>query len=298
MTKDELIQKWLKDELSPTELEAFKALDDYENLMKLSDGLMHFKAPEFDEKAAYHVITNAISEPQKTPHKWLKPILRIAALLALSFSIYYYTSKSDTSILANTTEKIALELPDHSQVTLNALSTLTYNENDWKTTRELTLEGEAFFKVSKGSQFKVQTAIGSVTVLGTEFLVEQRAGIFEVICYEGSVKVKTDTKESVLTPGEQFLLLDGELISTSKKEETEPAWLHDESSFENMPYKYVLQEFERQYQVKINTTHIKTNQLFTGRFTHNNLEMALKTITLPLNITYSKTNNEIVLQER
>jgi transmembrane sensor len=42
--------------------------------------------------------------------------------------------------------------------------------------------------------------------------------------------------------------------------------------------------------------NIDTNQLFTGSFAHNNIEVALKAITLPLHVTYSKTNHTILLK--
>lgn len=299
MTKDELIQKWLSDNLNHQELEAFKALDDYDALMKLSKGLNQFKASEFDEQLAYNNISKAISKKSTVNLKtsWLKSVLRIAALLAISFSVYYFTNL-DSNISTLTAEKKAIELPDHSLVTLNAESKIAYNKKQWKDNRTLTLDGEAYFKVEKGSQFKVQTQYGTVTVLGTQFLVENRKDIFEVVCYEGSVKVTTEYTNTILKPGDQFLILDGKLIAKEKEETTEPSWLQNKSIFKSMPYKFVLNEFERQYQVTIEAKNIDTSILFTGHFVHNNKDMALRAITLPLNISYTSKNDMIVLHEK
>jgi hypothetical protein len=63
-----------------------------------------------------------------------------------------------------------------------------------------------------------------------------------------------------------------------------------------MPYKEVIAEFERQYNVAINANTIDTTQLFTGSFAHNNIDIAIKAITLPLHLTYSKTNSTITLK--
>ncbi|MFL0352088.1 FecR family protein [Xanthomarina sp. GH4-25] len=298
MTKDELIQKWLSNNLNPQEHEAFKALDDYEALMKLSEGLKHFKASEFDEQLALANISKAISKKSAVKTTWLKPVLRIAALLAILFSVYYYTTNLDTNISTLTAEKTAISLPDQSQVTLNALSKITYNKKKWKDSRTLTLDGEAYFKVEKGSQFRVQTQSGTVTVLGTQFLVENRDHIFEVVCYEGSVKVSIEDANTILKPGDQFLILDGKLIVKEKEDATEPAWLQNKSTFKSMPYKFVLNEFKRQYKVTIDAKNIDTNILFTGHFVHNNKDMALKAITLPLNISYTSKNDMIVLHEK
>lgn len=298
MTKDELIQKWLQDVLNPQEMEDFKTLDDHKALMKLSDGLKHFKAPDFNETVAYETISTQISKKPVSKNQWLKPVFRIAALIALSISVYYYTTTLNTTISTFTAEKTNFTLPDNSQVSLNTASKITYNKNKWSNNRELTLEGEAYFKVEKGSKFHVKTTAGMVTVLGTQFLVENRDNIFEVICYEGSVQVTTNNKNTVLKPGNQFLILDGSFIEREKEEATAPAWLNNESHFKSMPYKFVLSELERQYQLTIDTKNINTSTLFTGKFVHNDLELALKAITLPLNITYSKEKDLIVLHEK
>ena len=54
-----------------------------------------------------------------------------------------------------------------------------------------------------------------------------------------------------------------------------------------MPFKEVIQELERQYDVKVDAQEINTTVLFTGEFVNNDLNLALKSITLPLNIDYS-----------
>ena len=59
--------------------------------------------------------------------------------------------------IGNKSQKQEISLPDNSQVSLNALSSVTYNESSWDENRELTLNGEAFFKVEKGSTFEVKT---------------------------------------------------------------------------------------------------------------------------------------------
>ena len=300
MTKDKLIQKWLQDDLNPQELEAFKALEDYDALMKLSEGLKHFKAPKFDEQGVFEQISKTISQKpvQKPKTSWLKPVLRIAALLAICFSVYYYTTTLTTDVSTLTAEKTTITLPDHSEVTLNAKSQISYKKNQWKDTRKLTLEGEAYFKVEKGSKFSVETSFGTITVLGTQFLVENRNGIFEVVCYEGSVKVTSGIADKILKPGDQFLVLDGKLITKEKEEASAPAWLQNESVFKSMPYKYVLNELERQYQVRFDAQNINSNRLFTGRFVHNDLNLALKAITIPLNIEYTTKNGLIVLHDK
>ncbi|MCK5401126.1 MAG: FecR family protein [Flavobacteriaceae bacterium] len=296
MKREDLILKWLDNELNTQELEAFKALEDYEALVKLSNSTKRFKAPEYEISIELDRVLNNISVSKKRSNNWLKPILRVAAILAISFSIYYYTTTLDTNITTLAAQKTTIELPDASSVSLNALSTLTYNKKSWTTIRDVELNGEAYFKVAKGSTFKVSTSAGTVTVLGTQFNIKHRDNFFEVVCYEGSVRVSHKTDTVTLKPGDSFLIIDGKFIAKEKETNLNPSWIKNESYFKSISFAYVLNEFERQYNVTINPQNIDLEQLFTGSFVHNNKELALKSITLPLNLNYSiENNNSIVL---
>lgn len=295
MDKNTLIDKWLNHDLTAEEQKAFESLDDYQSLIKLHSALNKFKAPEFNSIDAYTSISEKVSKKQASKASWLKPILRIAAVLTICFSVYYYTSNSGTTITTMASEKTDMFLPDSSEVIINAKSTIAFNQKKWPSSRDINLNGEAYFKVKKGSKFMVKTPVGSVTVLGTQFNVKQWDSIFEVTCYEGSVKVITKTNETILKPGESFLVLDGEFTESVTETAKKPYWLNNESKFKSMPYRLILAEFERQYDVTIQSNEIDTDLLFTGSFVHKNKELALKAITLPLNINYNIEKNMIVL---
>lgn len=296
MDREQLISKWLNNELNNQELEAFKKLEDYEDLIQLNKALLSFKSEEYNTAEALDQVLNTINSSKKTTTPWTKYMVRVAAVLAICFSLYYYTTTLDTTYTTDIAEKTFIELPDQSVVNLNAKSTLVFNKSDWKNEREVNLSGEAFFKVSKGSSFHVKTKTGTITVYGTQFNVKQREQFFEVICYEGLVGVTYNSQETKLKPGDSFLILNGKFIAKEKEKNLEPSWLNNESTFKSLPYKQVITEFERQYGVNIKLLNIDKNQLFSGSFTHNNLDIALKSITVPLHITYSKTNNTITLK--
>ena len=268
----------------------------YDDLVKLNDSMQAFKADDYDTSRELESVLKTIKTSKKQSIHWVKPFMRAAAILTICFSLYYYTTTIDTTITTEFAQKTTIELPDASSVSLNAKSLLAFNKNSWKNEREVTLEGEAFFKVAKGSSFHVLTKSGIVTVHGTQFNVKQRDNYFEVICYEGLVGVTYNSQEIKLKPGDSFLIIDGKQIAKEKEKRTTPSWLNNESTFKSLPYKEVIAEFERQYQVDITLVNIDTNQLFTGSFAHNNLEVALKAITLPLHVTYSKTNRTIILK--
>lgn len=295
MEKEYLIKKWLDNSLTPEELEAFKALKDYKVLTKLSNYTKGFKAPEFNEEEALNALLHKIKTKKQSKTNWLQPVLKIAAILVLCFSAYYYTTTLDTTFTTDFSEKTSVELPDHSKVDLNALSSITFNKSSWKNNRNISLKGEAFFDVKKGSTFNVNTPNGIVTVLGTEFNVKQRDNFFEVTCYEGLVQVTYKNNKTKIKPGESFLVLN-DLIINNQTVYSQPQWLTNTSAFKSLPLKEVIAELERQYNVKVKTQNINTDLLFTGRFTHDNLDTALKSITQPLQLNYIITNQTILLK--
>ncbi|RED47594.1 FecR family protein [Seonamhaeicola aphaedonensis] len=296
MDRETLILKWLNNNLNDQELKAFKNLEDHDDLVKLNNTLQAFKAPEYDAGKELDSVLQTIRSKKQPKTHWIKPFMRVAAILAICFSLYYYTTTIDTTITTAMAQKTTVELPDASSVSLNAKSVLAFNKNSWKKNREVELQGEAFFKVAKGSSFNVITQTGTVTVYGTQFNVKQRDNYFEVICYEGLVGVTFNSQETKLKPGDSFLIIDGKIIAKEKENSLTPSWLNNESQFKSLPYKQVIAEFERQYNVDIILIGIDSEELFTGNFTHDSIEVALKSITLPLHLTYSQSNDSIILK--
>ncbi len=296
MDKEILISKWLDNDLNDLELEAFKNLEDYDDLVKLNNSIQAFKAEDFNTSAELNRVLSNIKNTKKQTTRWIKPLIRVAAILAVCFSLYYYTTSLDTTITTKFAQKTTIELPDASSVSLNAKSLLVFNKRDWKHEREVDLDGEAFFKVAKGSSFHVITKSGTVTVYGTQFNVKQRDNYFEVICYEGLVGVTYNSQETKLNPGDSFLIIDGKQIVKEKESRLTPSWLNNESQFKSLPFKEVIAEFERQYHVDITLLNINSEELVTVGFPHNNIDVAIKNITVPLRLTHSKDNNTIILK--
>ncbi|RNC83553.1 MAG: DUF4974 domain-containing protein [Winogradskyella sp.] len=293
MEREDLIQKWLDHNLNSEEQKAFEKLEDYDVLTKLSNATKGYKAPAYDSDSEYSIIAEKIKS--KTAKNWLKPLIRVAAVLLIGFSIFYYTSTLDTTINTTIAEATITNLPDASTVELNSKSTIIYNKKSWSNNRTVRLEGEAFFDVEKGSKFDVITSEGKISVLGTRFNVKQRQNYFEVTCYEGLVAVTYNEQYMELRPGNRFTVIDG-IITNEKEKRTKPSWMSNETTFTSTPLKYVLAELQRHYNVSIDASQLDTQRLFTGSFTHKNLDLALQSITLPLDITFSKNNGVIVLQ--
>ncbi|MEP5613746.1 MAG: FecR domain-containing protein [Cyclobacteriaceae bacterium] len=224
---------------------------------------------------------------------------RIAAAVALiATSIALFLSPpAPIEVLTAKGEKTTHTLPDGSKVSLNASSIVSYS-SEWN--RELTLDGEAFFEVTKGEKFLVKTESGTVEVLGTSFNVFVRNGDFNVACKTGKVRVAAP-KRSVLEeiePG-QAITIDSDTVKiVFRVPESMGNWQKGEFYFDHQPISQVFEELQRQFSVDIDFDG-SNEQEFSGYFTNKNLENALEMVCLPLGLEYEKTGqNRFAISER
>lgn len=297
MDKDKLIEKWLNDKLTNAEIEEFKQLEDYDLNIAIIENTKYFKASNIStvedfKRFKEHYKARKIASKNRY---WLNPWLKIASVLVIALGVYFtFFFNTTTQVETLASEKITIELPDQSLVILNALSKIEYNKRQWDNKRVVHLNGEAYFKVAKGKIFDIITNDGIVMVVGTQFNVKQRDQYFEVKCFEGKVKVSSNGIDKELEIGDTYQILNGKYLE-SKTGSSIPAWIENKSVFEAIPFKEVLAEMERQYNIEITLKNINTNRLFTGGFVHDNLENALIAVTKPMNLTYQISSSNLVI---
>jgi len=148
------------------------------------------------------------------PRIYHRPWVRVVAaviLITAAWMIFrpFHRSASDYISIQNPSGKIQrIDLPDRSQVWLNAASSLRYART-FTDRRELFLEGEGYFDVAqdKFHPFIVHAGALTTTVLGTVFdirsFAEERSNAITVI--RGKVQVDNEGKVlDVLTPARQL----------------------------------------------------------------------------------------------
>ncbi|MDP3352877.1 MAG: FecR family protein [Flavobacteriaceae bacterium] len=302
MKDNYFLAKWLNNELSEDDLKHHLSEGEIHSYKKIISATEKLEPPVFNPEESLETLETFKllgTKPLITKLSFTYYLYRVAAVFIIFFTSYYFISNKSTSYTTSFAEKINITLPDNSKVQLNAASELDLKKRNWGENRELKLKGEAFFDVSKGSTFKVKTTLGTVSVLGTQFNVIVRDHYFEVHCYEGTVSVDFQKQTTKLTSGSSFKLLNSEVTVNHNSTRTTPLWIQNISSFDSMPYKYVIEELERQYNVVVEyDVNIFSNTIFTGNFTHTDLEMALQTISIPLNLKYTIYNNKVSLQNQ
>tara|TARA_R110000868_G_scaffold687_4_gene4930 strand:- start:377 stop:1294 length:918 start_codon:yes stop_codon:yes gene_type:complete len=296
--QDNYLAKWLNDELTEAELVKFKKSEAFKTYQQIKESTSQLESPEFDMDKAWAAIDQHKTTTEETKVHVLSPFktfLRIAAVIAVLLAgSFFYLSTLNESYTTAYAENKAITLPDTSEVILNAESELAFSEKKWNEHRNVDLKGEAYFKVAKGKKFTVATSQGLVTVLGTQFNVEIRENYFEVTCFEGLVSVAINNKETKLPAGNSLMTINGNSTMSKAPLNGAPSWLSKESSFESVPLHYVMDELQRQYDIEVSTKEIDTAQLFTGTFSNDNLDLALKSISVPLQIKFNLEGDKVL----
>lgn len=105
-----------------------------------------------------------------------------------------------------------MTLSDGTKVWLNSASSLKFPVNFNSKTREVKLEGEAYFKVRKDASrpFIVKTPKGNIKVLGTSFNVfaYKNEELSHTTLVEGKIEFSKGESKKILAPGEQAISSD------------------------------------------------------------------------------------------
>ncbi|WOD42945.1 FecR family protein [Hwangdonia lutea] len=298
MNKENDILKWFDGDISTAEIKKLYPDEDFSALEKAAFYAKQIDVPKVDaQQALAEFKTRSFKKKEsKVIPLNFKSILKVAAILVVmltsSYFLFFNNTKSYSTAIAQTE---TFNLPDDSEVILNAQSKLSFNKKTWEKSRSLDLNGEAFFKVTKGEKFIVNTEIGSIQVLGTQFNVKERPNYFEVQCYEGSVSVTHSKEKVVLTPGKSFRVVNNEIVSAKDFNAETPSWLAKESSFDNVPLWQVINELEIQYDITIDASKVDVAKTFSGSFTHTDKNIALQSVTIPLKLSYKINGNKVEL---
>ena len=283
------LAQWLAGELTDKELKDLVSEADYVAFLKLKKGLDISEQLNASTDDSFAKIQNRIS--RKTTK--VRPLntrwaIGIAASIIVLLGVFSFLNTSEINVVTGYGEQKTIALLDGTEVILNANSRLIYDEDNWDNERKLSLEGEAYFKVTKGETFVVETEHGSVTVLGTQFNVNAAKNYFDVVCYEGKVGVKTYDSEHILLPEDGVRKVDGYHVEHPAITDKMPTWIHGESTFKSVPLYQVIKALEDQYQIRFDTDYINRTEIFTGSFPHDSLDIALKTVFQTLNISYNE----------
>ena len=303
---DELQQKYRNDSLTPGELRRLREEVNSMSDDRLEDSLREAWELAEDSPTDAHrldalkerIDRRLFSSHRVVPLYW--KVLRIAAAILLPLlmitTVYLYQENavlSQKDFVASTGEgeQVTISLPDGTQVTLNAKSSLSYNLSNFNSDeRRIVFDGEGYFRVAKNpsSPFSISAKGLNVSVLGTTFNLRARStdATAELSLEEGSVCFQAlKTGQGVVLSPNQKAILD-QIHGTVTVEENSyvtdfSAWRRGELVFRNVPFVEVLEEIEEVYHVSIviETERMDyQSDLFTGVLSRTNINEVLEVI--------------------
>ncbi len=304
--------------------------------------------PEDDIEQAYaaHIVKMQLQgklehanfeEQENNSNKSLKRIFYTIAVAAsiIGFSFFVYDKINAKEPIKNSLNEVAtkrgsksfIKLPDGTQVWLNADSKLTFKENFGDKTREVSLNGEAFFDVFHDAEhpFIIHTGKADVKVLGTTFNIRNYPleKTMEATLVKGKIEVTlTDRPDEkiIIHPQEKIIIskennfpvnteskakniaatVDKVILTTATFKDSlmaETSWMKDKMVFVNQCLGKIAEELERKFAV---TIVFKTNAVkqyrYTGVFDKETVSEIFHIIQLSRKINYSINNKTITIE--
>jgi transmembrane sensor len=222
-----------------------------------------------------------------------------------------------------------MQLPDGSQVWLNAGSQLHYDKSFGNNSREVYLTGEAFFDVVKNTEkpFIIHTISMKLRVLGTQFNVRCYANeeTSEASLVHGSLEVyetkraqkwllkpnekiivynrplKTVLQNKVAVPGKESNppLVTLKTLTYNKIDDTvsvETAWTKNRLAFKDESFENVARKMERWYDAEFEfKDEAKKNLMMYGTFTTETLEQALAALEFSFSFRYKIDKRKVYI---
>jgi ferric-dicitrate binding protein FerR (iron transport regulator) len=205
-----------------------------------------------------------------------------------------------------------LLLPDSTVVVLNANSSISYSTDiSKKHTREVWLEGEAFFTVKHiapdsqaARRFIVHSGDLNVEVLGTTFNVNKRATVTNVSLNTGKIKIDVkDQPESAifLQPGDfiQYSVVKKHILRKRVKAELYSVWKEQKLVLDKMPLSAIAQLIQDAFGHKVTITDKRlAESKVSGTLFMKDETAILETLSFVLDINILKQDDVLFFQPK
>ncbi len=208
---------------------------------------------------------------------------------------------SATKVTTYYDKEFWLTLPDGSVVHLGSNTRIIYPERFDNDSRDVYLEGEAYFMVAKSdvSRFTVHTSTATTTVYGTEFNVSAPGDDrCEVVLVKGSVSISTPTSgELMLKPGEGAEIADGTITVSEVDVTPYEAWNTGRIDFTDWTLEKLMSVIGKWYNMDIRFSDEEFSQIeITGSFNrYETLTPTIESLSVITGLTITADGNTIIV---
>lgn len=208
---------------------------------------------------------------------------------------------SATKVTTYYDKEFWLTLPDGSVVHLGSNTRIIYPERFDNDSRDVYLEGEAYFMVAKSdvSRFTVHTSTATTTVYGTEFNVSAPGDDrCKVVLVKGSVSISTPTSgELMLKPGEGAEIADGTITVSEVDVTPYEAWNTGRIDFTDWTLEKLMSVIGKWYNMDIRFSDEEFSQIeITGSFNrYETLTPTIESLSVITGLTITADGNTIIV---
>ena len=196
-------------------------------------------------------------------------------------------------------------LGDGTRVYLNAQTELRFPESFASSEQRLVyLSGEAYFEVTKNPSkpFVVQCKDYAVKVLGTSFNVNSYEGdeTSKTTLATGKVEIDMDGKQTILNPGQQAIIKNGEVNVKEVDVEVYTTWMFDNFRFQSESIQEIMTKLSRWYAIDVFYMNESVrNYHFTGYLPrYAKIADVLELLSLTTNIKFDVKGRTVTVMEK
>ena len=217
---------------------------------------------------------------------FIREFLKIASVIIIAVSItatifsitnehHKHVDIAMQTIIVPAGQRVNIELPDGSNVWLNAGTQMQYPVSFMEDKREIILDGEAYFDVARNENF-------------------------EASLIQGKIKIKSPSDNNisqVLLPDYKSTLKNGKLVISKIEDYNIYRWKEGLYCFKNKSFIEIIKDLEKYYNLKIIVDKPSiTNIILTGKFRiSDGLDYALRILQKDVPFIYNKhTTDDII----
>ncbi|WP_426477499.1 FecR family protein [Chryseobacterium sp. CBSDS_008] len=229
-----------------------------------------------------------------------------ASILLIIGSIFTYRMYVLPDVYYAKDKDVAIDLKDGSHITLSKGSKLTVDKSFPSDTRDVFLEGNAVFEVSKSKihPFVVHAGSYEAKVLGTVFKVSQSGSTFNVDLYEGKVQVSNSARPKeayIIHPKETFSNMGSSQVATvapTTNKEHKNKNIAATLAFTDFYLSDAIAIVERTYAIKIRFPADRASSKISVLSQEATADELIERISMQLNLNIKKSNvNTFELEE-
>lgn len=240
---------------------------------------------------------------RRTVLMWLSVAASVCIAVVSSVLAGSALRSEKVCLIASDMSKACFTLPDSSIIWLNKGSRLYYDKRFNSKKREVTLEGEGYFEVSKNREkpFIVKTPEMDIRVLGTRFTVSAYAGeAVSAYLVEGSIGISSEDMcdDIILKPDQMFRKSkDGGCRLSDVKASNHAAWIGDRMVFTDESLGNIAECMEHWFNVEIILDSHAADELLTMTIKGESADEIFTLIENLADIRYQWKDSDTIIVE-